>query len=142
MPAALAAEVKQLSLSRRKGISLRCFAETCSDRVPVDVGTADFEVFRIANAMVGEASLPDGKFGGNTAGEASLDKSDGPFEGDGLRREKEMDVVGHDDEGVEFVLAFRSVVLEGFDEEIGVGGELEEAASVVGSAGDEECSGA
>jgi hypothetical protein len=53
-----------------------------------------------------------------------------------------MDVVGHDDEGVEFVVAFRSVVLEGFDEEFGVAFDLEEAAAVVGSAGDEEGSGA
>jgi len=51
-------------------------------------------------------------------------------------------VVGHDDEGVEFVVAFRSVVLEGFDEEFGVAFDLKEAAAVVGSAGDEEGSGA
>ena len=75
-------------------------------------------------------------------GEASLDESDGAFEGDDLRGEQEMDVVGHDDEGVEFVVTFGPVVLEGFDEEFGVGGNLEETASVVSSAGDEECSGA
>lgn len=46
----------------------------------------------------------------------------------------EVDVVGHDDEGVEFIAAFGSVVLEGFDEEFGVGGDLKEAAAVVGSA--------
>ncbi len=30
----------------------------------MDVGTADFEVFRVANAMVGEASLPGGELRG------------------------------------------------------------------------------
>jgi hypothetical protein len=40
--------------------------------------------------------------------------------------------------GVEFVVAFAAVVLEGFEEELGVGGDLEEAASVVGLGGDEE----
>ena len=53
-----------------------------------------------------------------------------------------MDVVGHDDEGVKLVVAFGSVVLEGFDKEFGVALDLKEAAAVVGSAGDEESSGA
>ena len=49
-----------------------------------------------------------------------------------------MDVVGHDDESVEFVYALGAVVLEGFEKEFGVGGELEEAAAIVGDRGDEE----
>jgi len=49
-----------------------------------------------------------------------------------------VDVVGHDDEGVEFVGAFSAMVLEGGDEGVGVGGDLEEAATVVGDGGDEE----
>ena len=53
-----------------------------------------------------------------------------------------MDVVGHDDEGVKFVASFGAVVLEGFDEEFGVAFDLKKAAAVVGSAGDEEGSGA
>jgi hypothetical protein len=53
-----------------------------------------------------------------------------------------MDVVGHDDEGVELVVAFGPVVLEGFDEKFGVALDLKEAAAVVSSAGDEESSGA
>jgi hypothetical protein len=53
-----------------------------------------------------------------------------------------VNVVGHDDEGVEFVVSFGAVVLEGFEEEFGVIGELKEAAAIVGSAGDKESSGA
>ncbi len=49
-----------------------------------------------------------------------------------------MKVVRHDDEGVEFVVAFAAVVLDGFDEELGVGGDLEEVAAVVGLGADEE----
>jgi len=71
----------------------------------MNVATADFVVGSVADAVVGEASLPDGEFGGEAVGEASLDESDGAFEGF-LRGEEEMDVVGHDDEGVEFVVAF------------------------------------
>jgi hypothetical protein len=51
-------------------------------------------------------------------------------------------VVGHDDEGVEFVVSFGAVVLKGFDEEFGVAFDLKEAATIVGCAGDEEGSGA
>ncbi len=52
-----------------------------------------------------------------------------------------MDVVGHDDEGVEFVEAFGAVVLQRLDEEGGVCVGLEEAAAVVGDCGDEEGTG-
>jgi hypothetical protein len=109
MSAALAAEVMQLSLSRREGIRLRRLTETCNDRVPVDVGTADFEVFCVADAMVGEAPLPDGELGGVTVGEASLDEPDRAFEGDGMRGDKKVNVVGHDDKRMEFVVTFGSV---------------------------------
>lgn len=74
-------------------------------------------------------------------GEAAFDEAHGAFEGFG-GGEEEMDVVGHDDEGVEFVVAFAAVVLEGGEEELGVGGDLEDAAGVVGAAGDEEGAGA
>ena len=53
-----------------------------------------------------------------------------------------MDVIGHDGEGVEFVVSFGAVVLEGFYEEFGVAFDLKDAAAVIGSAGDEEGPGA
>lgn len=83
----------------------------------MDVVAADLEVFCVADAVVGEAALPDGELRGEASGKASFDEADGAFEGDGFRCEQEMDVVGHDDEGVEFVVAFAAVVLEGVDEE-------------------------
>ncbi len=55
-----------------------------------------------------------------------------------MRGEDEVDVVGHDDEGVELVVALATIVLEGFEEEFGVGGDLKEAAAVVGCTCDEE----
>ena len=70
--------------------------------------------------------------------EAAFDEADGSFQGDDLRGEDEVDVVGHDDEGVELVVALATIVLEGFEEEFGVGGDLKEAATVIGCAGDEE----
>jgi hypothetical protein len=103
----------------------------------MNVAMADAVVGCVADAVVGEASLSDWEFGSEAMGEASLDESDGSFESF-LWGEEQVDVVGHDDEGVEFVVPFGAVVLEGFDEEFGVALDLEESASVVGCAGDEE----
>ena len=50
-------------------------------------------------------------------------------------------MVGHDDEGMEFVVAFGAVVLEGFEQEFGVAGDLEETAAVGGDGRDEERAG-
>jgi hypothetical protein len=135
----------RIELRRRMGrgekIRFGILTESCSDRVLMNVVVADAVVCYVADAMVGEASLPDGEFRGKAVGEASLDESDGSFESL-LRSEKQVDVVGHDDEGVEFVVSFGAVVLEGFDEEFGVTFDLKEEAAVVGSAGDEEGAGA
>ncbi len=108
----------------------------------MDVVAAGVKVSAVADAVVGEGALPDGEAGGEAVGEAALDELHGALDGDGLRGQEEMDVVGHDDEGVEEVVAFASVVLQGVEEELGVGGELEEAAAVVGGCGDEVCAGA
>jgi hypothetical protein len=113
-----------------------------ADGVLVDVGSADFELGSVANAVVGEASLPDGLGGGEAVGEASFDQAYGALEGDALRGEEEVNVIGHDDEGVEFVVAFGAVVLEGFEEELGVTVDLEEEGAVMGCAGDEVGAGA
>ena len=47
-------------------------------------------------------------------------------------------MVGHDDEAVELEATFAAIVLEGFEEELGVGGLLEESSSVPGLGADEE----
>ncbi len=52
-----------------------------------------------------------------------------------------MGVIWHDDEGVEFVSAFGPIVLESFQEEFGVRGDLKEAAAAVSDGGDEEGAG-
>ena len=84
----------------------------------MNIVAANIEVRCIADAVVRESSLPYGEFGGETIRETPFDNSDGALESC-LWRDEEMNVVGHDDEGVEFVVAGVSVVLEGFDEEFG-----------------------
>ena len=74
-------------------------------------------------------------------GEAALDQVHDLRDGLGVWGEEKVGVVGHDAEGVEFVCALGAVVLEGFEEEFGVRGDLEEAAAVAGDGGDEECAG-
>lgn len=110
-----------------------------ADGVVVDVAAMGLEVGVVADAVVGEAALPDGEVGREAVGEAAFDVADGS--GEVVGGEQEVDVVGHDDEGVEFEEALVAVVLEGFDKEFGVGGELEEAAALVGDGGDEESAG-
>ncbi len=119
------------------GEVFRELAEAGSDRVLVDVVAVLFVIVSVADAVVGEASLPDGEGGVEAVGEAPFDEHHGSFEGDVLWGKEEMDVVGHDDEGVETVVAFVAVMLEGFEEELGCAVDLKEAASVVSDACDE-----
>ena len=67
-------------MSRRKVIRFGLLTEPRRDRVLMNVAMADAVVCGVADAVVGEASLPDGKLGGEAMGEASLDESDGSFE--------------------------------------------------------------
>jgi hypothetical protein len=71
-------------------------------------------------------------------GEAALDELDGALECDVGWGEEEVDVVRHQNEGVEFVVAFLAIVLEGFQEEFCCGWDLKEPAPVMGLSGDEE----
>ncbi len=72
-------------------------------------------------------------------GEASADVFHGFREVGG--GEEQVSVIGHGDEGVEFVEALEAVVLEGFEKELCVGFGLEEAAAVGGDCSDEEGAG-
>jgi len=114
--------------------------EVGADRVLVDVVAAGFEVVAIKDEVVGVAALPDRILRGDAAGESALDEVHGLRDGFAVGREEQVNVVGHDDEGVEFVCALGAVVLESFEEEVGVRGKLEYAATIVGDGGDEECS--
>jgi hypothetical protein len=104
----------------------------------MDIVAPRFELGAVEDEMVSESSLPDREFGGNATGEAAFDQVHDLRDGFVVWGEEQVGVVGHDDEGVEFVCAFGAVVLEGFEEEFGVRGDLEEAATIVGDGGDEE----
>ena len=91
-------------------------AEAASDWVVVDVLAVREEVVPVAHATVCETSLPDWEFGFETAGEAAFDEHQRSLDGDDLWSEEQVDVIWHDDEGMEFVVALAAVVLEGIEE--------------------------
>jgi hypothetical protein len=49
-----------------------------------------------------------------------------------------VNVIGHDDEGMKLVVASLTIVLDGFQEEFGIGGNLEESSAIVGRGSDEK----
>jgi hypothetical protein len=110
-----------------------------ADGIFEDVVAGVKVVFLVEDLAVGIAGLPDFLLRREAVREASANVLHG-F-GKVCGREQQVDVVGHDDEGVEFVEALRAIALEGFEEELGGGVDLEEAATVVGDRGDEEGSG-
>lgn len=136
--AALAAEVlveAELWVGRAEGVRLGCFAQAGFDWISVEIVQADGVVGSVADAMVGEASLPDGEFGGEAVGEAAFDELHGSLERDVGWSEEEVKVVGHDDVRVQKVAG--AVVVDGFEQEGGVAFDLEESAAVVSGCRDE-----
>jgi hypothetical protein len=65
-------------------IVFRQLAKARTDRVVVDVVAMGEEVVAVADAVVGEASLPDWKLGAEAVGEAALDEHDRSLEGNDL----------------------------------------------------------
>jgi len=51
-------------------------------------------------------------------GEAPFDELHGSFERD-VRSDEQVDMIGHDNKGMELVVTFAAIVLEGFEEEFG-----------------------
>jgi hypothetical protein len=95
-------------------------------------------VVLVVDAVVGEASFPDVQFAFQVEGEDSFDELHCFFEGDvGGGCYQEMDVIGHDDECVEFQAVLLALLLEDFDQEKGVLFYLEEASAIGCGACDE-----
>jgi hypothetical protein len=80
--------------------------------------------------VICKSALPNGEFRCETVREAALDKTHHSFECDALRRDDEVNMIGHNDEGVKLVMPGATIVLEGFQKEFGVGGKLEETATI------------
>lgn len=104
---------KEFAVGRGVGKALGTFGEVSSDGILVDVVAVGLEVASILDAAKGEALFPDGQFGFQAEGEAPFDVLHGFLDGDvGSWRDEEVEVVGHEDEGVQLVAAFGAVVVE------------------------------
>ena len=102
--AALAAEVliqAKLWVGRREWIRLGVIGETRGDRVLVEIVATDVVVGGISDAVIGKSSLPDREFGGEAMREAAFDELHRSFEGEVGWSDDEVEMVGHDDVGVE-----------------------------------------
>jgi hypothetical protein len=116
-------------------VFFRLVAEASFDWILVEIVATDVVVGGVADAVVGKASLPDGEFGREPVGEATFDELHRSFEGDVGWSDDEVEMVGHDDVGMQKIAG--AVVVDGFEEERGVAFNLEETAAVVGGCGDE-----
>ncbi len=84
-----------------------------------------------------EASLPNVEFFLQAEGEASFDQLDCLLKGNrGCRGEQDVQMVRHDDEGVELVFALGAVIEKGLLEQLCRGCYLEEAAALGCGRGD------
>jgi hypothetical protein len=113
-------------------VVFRALAEVGADGIVVDVVEVLEVIVAVAHAAVGETALPDWEFGFKLAGKTAFDELDSSLKGDLLGREEQVDVVGHHYIGVELVVAFFAIVLEGLEEEFCVRCLLEEPSAVVG----------
>ena len=97
----------------RPGEILGPLTEMCIDRISVNVIPMGLVVAWIFDAVKREALFPNRHLGFQAEGEASFDVLSGLLDGDiGGGGEKEMEVVGHENESVDLVAAFGAVVVE------------------------------
>lgn len=124
---------------RGPGKVLSAWAEVSTDRVFMNVRAMGFVGLRVLHPELFEAIFPDRKFRLKAEGKTSFDELHRFFDGDvGCGREDHVDVVGHEDEGVQLIAAFGAVVVEEMEKKVGVRVGLEKAAAIRGDGGDEE----
>jgi hypothetical protein len=110
-----------------------------ADGIRVDVVAMCIKVVRVFDAALREAIFPDRHFGFEAKGESAFDELHGLLNGNvRCGREEEVDVIRHEDEGVELVTPLRAIVVHQVQKEICVRVGLEETAAIGGDGGDKE----
>jgi hypothetical protein len=117
--------------------------ETGFDRILSNIDAVIGEAFRVVDAMVGEAPLPDfacvAVLALHSKREAALDELHGFFEGHvGRGGQEQVNVIGHDDEVVEGESSGTNRGAENVDEEYGVALRLEQTFAHPSLSCDEE----
>ena len=101
----------------------------------MDVIAVVQEVLCITNAVIGESSLPDFFCAADDrpkgVGVSAFDELNGVFDGDVVGGcQQQMNVLGHDDEGVELESAFAAVAVDCFQKKAGVILDHEESSTL------------
>jgi hypothetical protein len=113
-------------------------------RISLDVVLVIQEILGVANTMIGETALPDFAFPAEDfsegVGVAALDKLDGVLDSYIMgRSQQKMNMLGHEDEGVELIAA--AITVESFQEEADVIFDDEESSTLPSRESDEIGSG-
>ncbi len=121
------------------GVDVGVSEDVFADGILGDVVALGFVVGEVADAVLMVAGVPDlaGRLLADGVGVAAFDELEAS--GGGLidrGGDEEVDVVGHEDEGVEKEAALVSVAEEGGEEEVRVRGALEVAVALVNEDGD------
>ena len=118
------------------GIEFGRSGKVGADGQLVEMGANHLQIVIIGDRIGGVTFLPDGQLGVEPVGKSILDEGDGLVEGDGLRGQQEVDVVGHDDVRVKFVEADGAIVQQSVDEEFSDASDLEDGTTVARGSGD------
>jgi len=87
----------------------------CADRHLVEIAADGGKVAQAANGVCGVIPVPDWDLGVQPVRKAKLDQVYGVRERHPPRSKNQVDMVGHDQVGVEFVVALRAVMEQGRD---------------------------
>jgi len=74
-----------------------------------------YKFSRIATTVIVKTFLPNRKPRPQPMRKPALDQLHGTFQRDSLWRNKEMDVIGHRYECVQFITTFPTIMLQGFE---------------------------
>jgi len=105
------------------------------NRILMDVIPMMSEVLGIANRMIRKAALPDFRLTSDQGADrmriSFLDQLDSALDGPIIRwRKQKMNVVRHEDEGVQTILAFATVAKESLEEQSCVVLDLKQPAAI------------
>jgi hypothetical protein len=122
------------SKGRRKLIILRSVHQPRTNWIVMEIAQACIKVRAIAYPVICKTPLPDWNSGSNSMGEPALDQLHRPFQRALLRRDNQVNVVGHDHKTEELIVPKPPIVLKGLNEETSIRRNLEHSTAIVSSA--------
>ncbi len=108
--------------------------KTCPDRILSDIDTKGFELLRRRHLYLVVPALPNVHFAFQKERESPFDELHGLFQRNIVRRsQKQMNVIGHDDEGVQLKSAFAALGLQVVQHQVRRVRDLKDAAALCGN---------